>query len=178
MLSISSTISLEPEPIPIEIKVVLTGDRWLYYLLKKYDPEFNQLFKVAADFSEDIDRNTENTVLYSQMIAQLLREKEFKPFDPNAVALVIESSARAAEDAEKLSLHKGDLIDLLREADYWSAESGHHGQQRRCSTCSILASAVLTNCVSAFTNRCCAAITCWKQMAEQLHRSMVYPSFS
>lgn len=125
MLSISSTISLEPEPIPIEIKVVLTGDRWLYYLLKKYDPEFNQLFKVAADFSEDIDRNTENTVLYSQMIAQLLREKEFKPFDPNAVALVIESSARAAEDAEKLSLHKGDLIDLLREADYWSAESGH-----------------------------------------------------
>ncbi|MDT8452710.1 MAG: ATP-binding protein [Gammaproteobacteria bacterium] len=125
MLSISSTISLEPEPIPIEIKVVLTGDRWLYYLLKKYDPEFNQLFKVAADFSEDIDRDTENTVLYSQMIGELLREKKFKPFDPNAVALVIESSARAAEDAEKLSLHKGNLIDLLREADYWAGEAGH-----------------------------------------------------
>lgn len=130
MLSISSTISLEPEPIPIEIKVVLTGDRWLYYLLKKYDPEFNQLFKVAADFSEDIDRTAENTVLYSKMIAQLLREKQFKPFDANAVALVIESSARAAEDAEKLSLHKGDLIDLLREADYWSDESGHQRVNR------------------------------------------------
>ena len=123
MLSISSTISLEPEPIPIDVKVILTGDRWLYYLLKKYDPEFNQLFKVAADFSEDIDRNDDNTSLFSKMIAELQREKEFKPFDKGAVALIIENAAREAEDAEKLSLHKGDLIDLLREADYWSGES-------------------------------------------------------
>ncbi|MCW8923894.1 MAG: AAA family ATPase, partial [Gammaproteobacteria bacterium] len=122
MLSISSTVSLEPEPIPIDVKVVLTGDRWLYYLLKKYDPEFNQLFKVAADFSEDMDRTPDNTLLYSQMIADLQREKDFKPFDKNAVALVIENSARETEDSEKLSLHKGDLIDLLREADYWAGE--------------------------------------------------------
>jgi len=123
MLSISSTISLEPEPIPIDIKVILTGDRWIYYLLKKHDPEFNQLFKVAADFSEDIDRNADNTLLFSRMIAKLQREKNFKPFDQAAVALIIENSAREAEDAEKLSLHKGDLIDLLREADYWSGDS-------------------------------------------------------
>lgn len=125
MLSISSTISLEPEPIPIDIKVILTGGRWIYYLLKKYDPEFNQLFKVAADFSEDIDRNAENTFLYSHMIANLQREQNFKPFDKKAVALIIENSAREVEDAEKLSLHKGDLIDLLREADYWSGNSSH-----------------------------------------------------
>ena len=125
MLSISSTVSLEPEPIPIDVKVVLTGDRWLYYLLKKYDPEFNQLFKVAADFSEDIDRNPDNTILYSQMIANLQREKNFKPFDKNSVALVIENAARETEDSEKLSLHKGDLIDLLREADYWAGDSKH-----------------------------------------------------
>ena len=125
MLSISSTISLEPEPIPIDIKVILTGDRWIYYLLKKYDPEFNQLFKVAADFSEEIDRNTENTFLFSHMIANLQREQNFKPFDKNAVALIIENSAREVEDAEKLSLHKGALIDLLREADYWSGNYGH-----------------------------------------------------
>ena len=123
MLSISSTISLEPEPIPIDIKVILTGDRWLYYLLKKHDPEFNQLFKVAADFSEDIDRNSDNTLLFSRMIAELQREKDFKPFDQGAVALIIENAAREAEDAEKLSLHKGDLVDLLREADYWSGDS-------------------------------------------------------
>ncbi|MES0327896.1 MAG: Lon protease family protein, partial [Gammaproteobacteria bacterium] len=131
MLSISSTISLEPEPIPIDVKVILTGDRWLYYLLKKYDPEFNQLFKVAADFSEDIDRNTDNTLLFSQMIAELQRENKFKPFDQGAVALVIENSAREAQDAEKLSLHKGDLIDVLREADYWSGESGRQVVSRQ-----------------------------------------------
>lgn len=125
MLSISSTISLEPEPIPLNIKIVLTGDRWLYYLLKKYDPEFNYLFKVAADFSEDINRNSENTLLFAQMIANLQHEHNFKPFDSNAVALVIEDCSRKVEDAEKLSLHKGNLIDLLREADYWSGQSNN-----------------------------------------------------
>jgi len=125
MLSVTSTISLEPEPIPIEVKVIITGDRWLYYLLKKYDPEFNQLFKVAADFSEEIDRNSENTYQFARMIAKLQHEQGFKPFDQQAVALVIEDSARKVEDAEKLSLHKGNLIDLLRESDYWSTDSGH-----------------------------------------------------
>lgn len=125
MLTIYSTITLEPEPIPIDIKVILTGERWVYYLLKKHDPEFSQLFKVPADFSEDIDRDAEATLHFSQMIAHLLRDKAFKPFEQKAVALVIERSSRDAEDAEKLSLHKGDLIDLLREADYWASESEH-----------------------------------------------------
>lgn len=120
MLSVASTISLEPEPIPIDLKVVLTGDRWLYYLLKKYDPEFNQLFKVAADFSEDIERSPENTVLYSRMIARLQHESNFMPFSKQAVALMIEDCARRIEDAEKLSLHMGNLLDLMREADYWA----------------------------------------------------------
>lgn len=124
MLSIASTISLEPEPIPVDIKIVLTGDRWLFYLLKKYDPEFSQLFKVAADFSEDIDRNDETAIQFTYMIAELQKEKQFKPFDRGAVAQIIEDSSRKVEDAEKLSLHKGHLIDLLRESDYWSSESG------------------------------------------------------
>lgn len=124
MLSISSTISLEPDPIPIDVKVILTGDRWLYYLLKKHDPEFNQLFKVAVDFSEDIERTSENTLSYAYMIANLQHEQEFKPFDQGAVAKIIEESSRSIEDAEKLSLHKGKLVDLLRESDYWAEQSG------------------------------------------------------
>lgn len=125
MLSFASTISLEPEPIPLDVKVVLTGDRWLYYLLKKYDPEFNQLFKVAADLSEDIQRTPENTVLFAGMIARLQRESDFKPFAKDAVALIIEDCARRIEDAEKLSLHMSNLLDLLREADYWAGEHNH-----------------------------------------------------
>lgn len=130
MLSVSSTISLEPEPIPIDVKVIITGDRWLYYLLKKHDPEFNQLFKVPADFSEEIDRNPENSFLYARMIATLQKEQQFKPFEQKAVALIIEDCARKIEDAEKLSLHMGDLLDLLREADYWAEHERHEIVQR------------------------------------------------
>lgn len=125
MLSVSSTISLEPEPIPIDLKVIITGDRWLYYLLKKYDPEFNQLFKVTADFSEEIDRNNENTFLYARMIATFQREQKLKPFEQKAVALIIEDCARKIEDAEKISLHMENLLDLLREADYWADQEKH-----------------------------------------------------
>jgi lon-related putative ATP-dependent protease len=123
MLSLVSTITLEPEPIPINVKLVLTGDRLLYYLLKEYDPEFGRLFKVAADFSEDIHRNPENTQLYAQLIASLQRREKLRDFDNSGVARVIEQCARHAEDSEKLSLHMGTLVDLLRESDYWAEQA-------------------------------------------------------
>ena len=124
MLSMVSTISLEPEPIPIDVKLVLTGDRLLYYLLKQYDPEFARLFKVAADFAEDMDRSAENTLLYARLIAGLQRREELRAFDRDGVARVLEACARRAEDSEKFSLHMGSLLDLMREADYWAGEGG------------------------------------------------------
>ena len=122
MLSLASTTSLQPEPIPIDVKVVLTGSRLLYYLLKQYDPEFGLLFKVAADFAEDIDRNDENSELYASMIAGLQKENELTPFDKNAVQRIIEHCSRLLEDSEKISLHMGGLLDLLREGDYWARQ--------------------------------------------------------
>lgn len=130
MLSVTSTISLEPEPIPIDLKVIITGDRWIYFLLKRFDPEFKQLFKVTADFSEEIDRDEENTVLYARMIANFQHEQKLKPFDQQAVALIIEASARKIEDAEKISLHLENLLDLLREADYCANQANHEVVQR------------------------------------------------
>lgn len=124
MLSLVSTITLEPEPIPTNIKLVLTGDRLLYYLLNEYDPEFGRLFKVAADFSEDIKRNSESTMLYARLVASLQRREKLKDFDASGVARVIEQCARRAEDGEKLSLHMGSLVDLLRESDYWAQQDG------------------------------------------------------
>jgi predicted ATP-dependent protease len=122
VLSLASTTSLQPEPIPIDVKVVLTGSRLLYYLLKQYDPEFGLLFKVAADFAEDIDRNDENSELYARMIAGLQKENELAPFDKNAVQRIIEHCSRLLEDSEKISLHMGGLLDLLREGDYWARQ--------------------------------------------------------
>jgi lon-related putative ATP-dependent protease len=123
MLSLASTTSLQPEPVPINVKVVLTGSRLLYYLLKQYDPEFVLLFKVAADFAEDIERTDENSELYARLIAGLQKENELTPFNKNAVQRIIEHCSRLVEDSEKLSLHMGNLLDLLREGDYWAKQA-------------------------------------------------------
>jgi lon-related putative ATP-dependent protease len=123
-LSLISTASLEPEPIPLSVKVVLVGERLLYYLLCQHDQEFNDLFKVAVDFEEEMDRNPANDLLYARLIGRLARQEKLLPFDRGAVARVIEHSARVAGDAEKLSLHNQTLFDLLREADYWAGQAG------------------------------------------------------
>lgn len=124
MLGLMTTVSLEPEPIPLDIKVALLGDRLLYYLLAEADPEFNELFKVQADFAETMARTGESQELYARVIATLVRKRGLKPFNRRAVATVIEHASRRAEDAEKLSAQIESLSDLLCEADYWAGENG------------------------------------------------------
>jgi lon-related putative ATP-dependent protease len=125
MLSLISTVSLEPEPIPLDVKVGLFGDRLLYYLLYQLDPEFGELFKVEADFEERMDRNGENQHLYAQLIATLARKEELRSFDRGAVARIIEHSARMVGDAEKLSTQMRSVTDLLREANHWASQAGN-----------------------------------------------------
>jgi len=120
MLSLVSTVSLEPQPIPLQMKVVLIGERLLYYLLSKFDTEFDELFKVGADFEECMDRVPGNDLLYARLIATLARQEELLPFDGPAVARVIEHSSRLAGDSGKLLTHQRRLADLLRESDYWA----------------------------------------------------------
>jgi len=122
-LSLVSTISLEPEPIPLKVKVVLIGDRMLYYLLSTYDPDFTDLFKVEMDFNEELARSPENIALYARLIGAIAGKENLRPLKAEGVARVIEQSARFAEDSERLSLRVGQLADLLREADFWAAEA-------------------------------------------------------
>ncbi|HEY0665230.1 MAG TPA: AAA family ATPase [Gallionella sp.] len=122
--SLISTVSLEPEPIPLNAKIILFGDRLFYYLLQAYDPEFGELFKVAADFEEHIPRTADTQMLYARLIATVTRKESLLPFDRSAVARVVERGARLVDDAEKLSTHMSSVADLLREADYWAREAG------------------------------------------------------
>ena len=122
-LSLVSTVSLQPEPIPLDVKVVLLGDRFLYYLLQQYDPDFDELFKVAADFSDETDCTPENCALYAQLLGTLAKNENAKPLDRSAVALMIEQAARHVSDKEKLSTHMRSIADLLRESDYWATEA-------------------------------------------------------
>ena len=120
MYSLVSTVTLEPEPIPLDVKVVLIGDRMLYYLLYQYDPDFRKLFKVCADFENEIDRSSENATLFARMIGTALRREKLLPFDRSAVARMIEHSSRETGDAKKLSSNISMVVDLLGEADYWA----------------------------------------------------------
>jgi lon-related putative ATP-dependent protease len=122
--SLVSTVSLEPEPIPLGVKVVLIGERVLYYLLQAYDPEFSNLFKVAADFEDRAERSEVNDQLFARLIATLSRREELRALDRSAVARLIEQSARTAADAERLSMQIRSTADLVREADYWAAQTG------------------------------------------------------
>lgn len=125
MYSLISTISLEPEAVPLRVKVALLGEPMIYYLLSALEPDFPDLFKVAADFADRMDRDDDNQLLYARMIGTLAREHELRPLDRGAVARVIEQSARHVGDGEKLSTEIRAITDLMREADYWAGESGN-----------------------------------------------------
>lgn len=124
MLSMTSTVSLEPEPIPLDVKVVLLGDPLIYYQLANLDPDFNELFKVAADFADEFARTPEGERLYAQLIATVARREALRPFDRSAICRIIEQSARMANDAERLTIRMQPVVDLMEEADHWAGELG------------------------------------------------------
>lgn len=124
LLSLMSTVTLEPEPIPLEVKVILVGERFLYYLLYHYDPDFKELFKVEADFEEEIDRSPESEKLYASLIATIARKNGLLPLSADAVGRVMEQSARLADDSEKLSIHVRSIKDLMKEAQYHAEKAG------------------------------------------------------
>jgi lon-related putative ATP-dependent protease len=122
-LGLTSTVSLEPDPIPLKIKLVLFGDRLLYFLLIALDPEVSQHFKVLADFENDIERSPQNEELLARLIASIAQHDGLKPLDREAVGLALEHAARLAEHADKLTLLVEQLRDVLNEADFWTADA-------------------------------------------------------
>jgi lon-related putative ATP-dependent protease len=122
--SVVSTVSLEPEPIPLNAKVILTGERLLYYLLCEMDEEFGELFKVSVDFEDDLARDKDSLTPYAQLIATIAKREGLLPVERSGVARIIEQSSRMAGDAEKLSAQLDRVADLVREADFWAAKSG------------------------------------------------------
>jgi lon-related putative ATP-dependent protease len=123
--SLISTISLEPEPIPMEVKVVLIGNPLYYYMLQAYDEEFGELFKVQADFDSAMDCTSENTQSYAQLLKQQCDEKGLRHFAPSGVARMVEYGAELAGDQEKLSTKFADICDLASEASFYASQNGN-----------------------------------------------------
>jgi predicted ATP-dependent protease len=113
---------LRPEPMPIEVKVFLTGDALLYQLLSMYDEDFWEIFKVKADFDFQIDKTKENMLAYAAFLSGCCEECEARHFDPSGVAKVIEYSARLVADQERLSSRFAQVKDWIEEANYWAAK--------------------------------------------------------
>jgi lon-related putative ATP-dependent protease len=125
MYGLFSTVSLEPQPVPLDVKVTLVGAPLIYYILQHYDPEFSELFKVAADFDIQMNRTEENQRDYCRLLGTAAAKEGLKPLDPSGVARVIEHSARMVGDGQRLSVHMRSVTDLLREADYWAGQNGN-----------------------------------------------------
>ncbi len=123
-LGLTATTSLEPDPIPLNVRVVLIGDRMLYYLLASLDPDFHALFKLQADFSDVVELSVQTMHLYASMVASIAERENLRPLNPEGVARLLLEGARLVDDTERLSLNMGHLSDILREADYWTAEAG------------------------------------------------------
>jgi len=124
-LGFANTVTLQPEPIPLDVKVVLLGDPMAYYLLSQSDPDFPELFKVAADFDDQVPRDHGNTARYAGLIAGTARREGLRPLSRDATARVIEQAARIAADSERLTLRLRAIDDLLYEADYWAGLDGN-----------------------------------------------------
>jgi lon-related putative ATP-dependent protease len=124
LLSFASTVSLDPAPIPLSVKVVLVGPPLLYYLLSELDPDFAELFKVAAEFDDRIDRTPEAVDLYARLIATVARREKLRPIERDGVARIIEESARLSGDGGKLTAQLRSVIDLMQEADHLAGSAG------------------------------------------------------
>jgi len=115
-----TVVSLKPEPVPLQAKIIMIGSPWIYYLLYYMEPDYRKFFKVKADFDSRVARTPEIMKDYALFVSTHCKNEKLLPFDRSGVAGLLEYSARLVEDQEKLSSQFMEISDLIREADYWA----------------------------------------------------------
>ncbi len=119
-----STATLRPEAIPLNVKVILIGNPYLYYMLYSLDEEYRELFKVKADFDSRMDRTRETVQKYASFVASTCKQANFLPFDRSGVAKIVEYGSRLADHQNKLSSRFSEIADVIKEANYWAKKAG------------------------------------------------------
>jgi len=117
--------TLRPQPIELDVKVIMIGDAYTYHMLYAYDEDFRKLFKIMSDFDIEMDRTPENIKMMSRFIAAHCEQDGLRHFTREAVGRVIEHSSRMADDKTKLSSHLNRIVDVLYEADNWAGVQGN-----------------------------------------------------
>jgi lon-related putative ATP-dependent protease len=123
-LGVTTTKSLRPEPIPLNLKLVMIGDAYLHFLLHTYDPDFGELFKVKAEFGMSMERSRANVADYAALVCTICQKEGLRHLEAAAVAELIDHGARMAGDQQKLTTEFAGIADLIREADYWAGTAG------------------------------------------------------
>ncbi len=119
-----STVTMKPEPIPLDVKVIVIGNPDIYYVLYNWDEEYRELFKVKAEFDNRVERTEENILKYAAFVATKTRGEGLRPFDPGGVGKIVEFASRLADHQEKLSSRFSDVANLIRESHYWAGKAG------------------------------------------------------
>jgi lon-related putative ATP-dependent protease len=117
-------ITLKPEEISLDVKVIMIGTPYLYYLLYNYDEEFSELFKIKADFDTEMERDMDNIAKFADFISSVINRYEIKEFKSDAVAAMVDFSSRLTGDREKLSTKFNEIIEILVESDAWAEQAG------------------------------------------------------
>lgn len=117
-----ATASLRPQPIPLEVKVILLGSYQTFEMLQNHDSKFNKIFKVRADFDYETDLTDETVQLYARFIARVCRQEDLLPFTPKGVGIIIEFAEKFIANRNKLSLRFGQIVSIIKEADYWAGK--------------------------------------------------------
>lgn len=120
IIGVTNTETLQPEPVPAKLKVVIIGEPIYYYLLYSLDEEFQKLFKIRADFDIEMERNRQNIMDYARLISSVCESENLRHFSPGAVAGVVEYGSRMAEDQNKLSTLFNKLVEIIYESNRWA----------------------------------------------------------
>lgn len=116
MMGLTNTETLQPEPIPLDIKVVLVGESSYYYLLHHYDQEFSKLFKIRADFDDQMQRSRRHINDYARLISSVCEAQSLRHFNAEAVATIVEYGSRMTDNQQKLSTSFNKLLELIYES--------------------------------------------------------------
>ena len=118
-----STTSLKPEPIPLDVKVILLGSYEAFEIIQNEDPRFNKIFKVRTDFDYEVDRSPHTIQQYARFIARVCKEENLLPFTPSGITAIVEYGQKYVSNKKKLSIRFGPILGVLKEADYWARKN-------------------------------------------------------
>jgi predicted ATP-dependent protease len=156
---------------------VLLGPPLIYYLLSALDDDFKKLFKIAADFNDRVERTPETTLLYARFVAGVVRREKLLPFDRGAVARVIEQASRVVGDADRLSTGLRGIVDLMQEADQFTASAGREVvTAAEVQRGSMRNSAAVTGSTGVCKRKSAARRSVSRPMAKRLAKSTVFRS--